>query len=278
MAVDGVKIIDSDWAHDIYSTFMDRYDAGIPVQDIQKEIEKLGETSVDDFEYEIYFTTYCLALWETGHLDKIKFDKLVAVINKQACADYYKAEFDEQTSKARLKETGKLVSKLSKQNIRVRKRKKNKLITKFHYQPGDVLAFKGSDNLYHFTYLLFTTQHRGECVYQFIPIIHKSENLPQLAEILDSKIAGRKIFTTLIPEGVLYGMDSMGIFYQDMAKFKESFILIGNFQVAEKFRKLGARGVSRNWNDFVEWHENIEPNIKAFRMSPLEIRDIILAE
>jgi hypothetical protein len=242
MAVDGVKIIDSDWAHDIYSTFMDMYDSGAPVQIIKNEIEKLGENSVDDFEHEIYFTTYCLALWEIGELDKSKFDKLVNVVNKEAFANYYKTELDDSTFKVRLKETSKLISRLSNQNSKIRKRKKYKLVTKFHYNPGDVLAFKGSDNLYHFTYLLFITQYRGECVYHFIPIIFESNDLPPIEKVLNNKIAGRKIFSTLEPEGFVYGLDSSGVFHQDLFDYKNNFTVIGNFQVLDKYRKLGARG------------------------------------
>jgi hypothetical protein len=276
MATDGVKIIDSDWAHDIYSTFMDMYDLGLSIDAIKNEVEKLGENSVDDFEHEIYFTTYCLALWEIGELDKSKFDELIKVVSKEACANYYKTELNDSFFKARLKETSKLITKLSNQNSKIRKRKKNKLVTKFHYNPGDVLAFKGFDNLYHFTYLLFITQYRGECVYHFIPIIFESEDLVPVEEVLKNKIAGRKIVSTLEPEGYNYGLDSSGVIHKDLFDYKNNFTVIGNFQVLEKYKRLGSQGGSRNWQEFSKWHEQIKLNIKAFNMSPFEIQHIIL--
>jgi hypothetical protein len=277
MATDGVKIIDSDWAHDIYSTFMDMYDLGLSIDAIKNEVEKLGENSVDDFEYEIYFTTYCLALWEIGELDKSKFDELIKVVSKEACAKYYKTELNDSFFfKARLKEISKLITKLSNQNSKIRKRKKHKLVTKFHYNPGDVLAFKGSDNLFHFTYLLFITQYRGECVYHFIPIIFESEDLVPVEEVLKNKIAGRKIFSTLEPEGYKYGLDSSGVIHKDLFDYKNNFTVIGNFQVLEKYRRLGSQGSSRNWQEFSKWHEQIKLNIKASNMSPFEIQHIIL--
>lgn len=275
MAVEGVKIIDSDWAHDIYSTFMDMYDSGAPIQTIKDEIEKLGAKSIDDFEYEIYFTTYCLALWEIGELEKNKFDELVNVVDKGVCANFYETEIDHNAFKARLKETGKLISKLSGQDFKVRKRKKYKLITKFHYDPGDVLAFRGTDNLYHFTYLLFITQHRGECVYHFIPIIFESNDLPPIEKVLENKIAGRKIFSTLEPAGFVYGLDSTGVLHQDLFDYKSNFTTVGNFQVLDKYRKIGAQGGSKNWEEFSQWHQDIRLNVKAFSMSPFKIQDII---
>lgn len=276
MAVDGVKIIDSDWAHDIHSTFMDMYDSGLSIQAIKSKVEKLGKSSVDDFEHEIFFTTYCLALWEIGALDKSKFDELVQVVNKEVCANYYKKELGDKAYNARLKETTKLITKLSNQNSKIRKRKKYKLVTNFFYNSGDVLAFKGADNLYHFTYLLFITQYRGECVYHFIPIIFESNDLPPIEEVLKNKIAGRKIPSSFEPGGFQYGLDSSGVLHKDLFDYKSFFTVIGNFQVLKKYRKLGAQGGTRNWEEFSEWHENIKPRIKIFNMTPFEIQKIIV--
>jgi hypothetical protein len=50
MALDGVKIIDSDLAHDIYNEFIELYDTNVPVADIRKKIESWRGELPDDLE------------------------------------------------------------------------------------------------------------------------------------------------------------------------------------------------------------------------------------
>ena len=74
MAIDGVKIIDSDDGHDIYNAIVERYKDGISVDTIISEI--LGEEQnfcTDEFYTEIYWTAVAYSLWKIGHLtDDIK--------------------------------------------------------------------------------------------------------------------------------------------------------------------------------------------------------------
>ena len=80
MAIDGVKIIDSDDAYDIYNTIVGRYKNG---ENIAKIIEDIlndeNNFCIDDFYTEIYWTAFAYSLWKIGHLPediKIKLSKL----------------------------------------------------------------------------------------------------------------------------------------------------------------------------------------------------------
>lgn len=65
MAIDGVKIIDSDDGHDIYNLIVERYRDGISIDTIISEI--LGEEQnfcTDEFYTEIYWTAVAYSLWK----------------------------------------------------------------------------------------------------------------------------------------------------------------------------------------------------------------------
>lgn len=69
MAIDGVKIIDSDDGHDIYNLIVERYRDGISIDTIVSEI--LAEEQnfcTDEFYTEIYWTAVAYSLWKIGHL------------------------------------------------------------------------------------------------------------------------------------------------------------------------------------------------------------------
>ena len=69
MAIDGVKIIDSDDGHDIYNLIVERYKDGTSIDTIVSEI--LAEEQnfcTDEFYTEIYWTAVAYSLWKIGHL------------------------------------------------------------------------------------------------------------------------------------------------------------------------------------------------------------------
>jgi len=68
MAIDGVKIIDSDDGHDIYNLIVERYRDGTSIDTIVSEI--LAEEQnfcTDEFYTEIYWTAVAYSLWKIGH-------------------------------------------------------------------------------------------------------------------------------------------------------------------------------------------------------------------
>lgn len=81
MAIDGVKIIDSDDAYDIYNSIVERYKDGENVDNIIADI--LYEESnycTDDFYAEIYWTALAYSLWKIGHLPEDIKNKALRLI------------------------------------------------------------------------------------------------------------------------------------------------------------------------------------------------------
>ena len=85
MAIDGVKIIDSDDGHDIYNLIVERYRDGTSIDTIVSEI--LAEEQnfcTDEFYTEIYWTAVAYSLWKIGHLPQDIKEKALDIIAKGA--------------------------------------------------------------------------------------------------------------------------------------------------------------------------------------------------
>ncbi|WP_308073932.1 hypothetical protein [Neisseria polysaccharea] len=100
MAIDGVKIIDSDDAYDIYNTIVGRYKNG---ENIAKIIEDIlndeNNFCIDDFYTEIYWTAFAYSLWKIGHLPEDIKNKTLKIIEKGA--DKFWLEIDSKALKQR---------------------------------------------------------------------------------------------------------------------------------------------------------------------------------
>lgn len=141
MAIDGVKIIDSDDGHDIYNAIVERYKDGISVDTIISEI--LGEEQnfcTDKFYTEIYWTAVAYSLWKIGHLpDDIK-EKALDII-AQGPNEFW-LDIDSKGLKQRQKVLDKLALQLQSENPKPVKVRKSKTKREPYFKVGDVLAVK----------------------------------------------------------------------------------------------------------------------------------------
>ena len=141
MAIDGVKIIDSDDGHDIYNAIVERYKDGVSVDTIISEI--LSEEQnfcIDEFYTEIYWTAVAYSLWKIGHLtDDIK-QKALDII-AQGPHEFW-LEIDDKALKQRQKVLDKLALQLQSENPKPVKVRKSKTKREPHFKMGDVLAVK----------------------------------------------------------------------------------------------------------------------------------------
>ena len=83
MAIDGVKIIDSDQGYDIYNEVVGRYRDGEQVENIIKDILDAEKDYCQiDFFSEIYWTALAYSLWKICHLTDDIRDKTLELIKK----------------------------------------------------------------------------------------------------------------------------------------------------------------------------------------------------
>ena len=83
MAIDGVGIIDSDCAHDVYNPIMEMYHLGQSIEIIIKNIDAFEPNFIySELEHEIFITAYALAMWEIGGLTNEQLEKVNALYLK----------------------------------------------------------------------------------------------------------------------------------------------------------------------------------------------------
>ena len=145
MAIDGVKIIDSDDGHDIYNLIVERYRDGISIDTIISEV--LAEEQnfcTDEFYTEIYWTAVAYSLWKIGHLPQDIKEKALDIIGKGA--HEFWLEIDSKALKQRQKVLDTLAVQLQSENPKPLKVRKSKTKREPHFKVGDVLAVKFKDN------------------------------------------------------------------------------------------------------------------------------------
>ena len=144
MAIDGVKIIDSDTGYDIYNYVIGSYKDGVSADKIvETMLAEEKDYCIDDFYSEIYWTALAYSLWKIGHLsDDIK-EKTMGIIKKGA--DEFWLEIDGNALKQRQKYLDKLAIQLENENPKPIKVPKSKIIRKPYFKTGDVLAIKFDD-------------------------------------------------------------------------------------------------------------------------------------
>ena len=126
MAIDGVKIIDSDQGYDIYNEVVGRYRDGEHVANIIKDIlDAENDYCQTDFFTEIYWTALAYSLWKIGHLTDDIRDKTLELIKKGP--DPFWSEIDSKALKQRKKVLEKLGVQLQTENPRPLKALKPKL-------------------------------------------------------------------------------------------------------------------------------------------------------
>ena len=305
MATDGIKILDSDTAHDTYSGIIDLYDDGATIEAIKDCIPFPHLNIDDDFENEIYITAYALAMWEIGYLTEGVLKEVKKVINKGASVKVWTEECDEKTGKQRQKELDKFWNKINSINQKIRKRKKYKTIKTFLFEVNEVLAFQLPDKIYYATIVLDIKQYKGDCTYNFGMIIYKNKNIPTISEIQNCEIIGRKIpsghgidmkeiaaigYDEIVKQGGLQqiiqreaertgsytiGISKIGIDHKDLGKIIDKFTRIGKLYLKELYKTTGSYIFVESFEGLTKDFNNLDNHLKVFQESLFKIDDLI---
>jgi len=296
MAIDGTKIIDSDTAHDIYNEFIDLYDADIDIVEIKNKIEFWRNNVFDESEFEIFITTYALALWETGNLTEEISHEARKAIALGAGVKMWLEESGEVDAKRREKELENFLQKISIPKNKPRKRKKYKKITNFLFEIDDIVSFQLQDKSYRAAILLNIFQYRGQCIYQFTPTSYMQTEKPTESVIKDCSVFVRKIgsgfdrktikkmqpgiekfwvsdksFT--IPFTIGFALD--GVEHKDLLDFKEKFEVIGKAKIKDSFREMGSIGYEATFEEFAKQYTDIVDHcVRVFKNEMIRLEDL----
>ena len=187
MAIDGVKIIDSDTACDIYNYVTESYKDGLSADKIiEKILADEKDYCIDDFYSEIYWTALAYSLWKIGHLPGDIKKKALEIIEKGANELWL--EIDEKALKQRQKNLDKLAIQLETENPKPIKVSKAKNARKPYFKTGDVLAIKFDDE-YGVGFVSSVDEGPRKLEYNLACTRLLQKEKPSIDDFLSSKIA-----------------------------------------------------------------------------------------
>lgn len=291
MAIDGTKIIDGDYANDIYNEFMDLYDEGESVDKIKEKIEK-NAFKDDLVEYEIFITTYAFALWEIGFLTEDIIADVIKTSNKGEGVKMWREESGEKDALSRQKELDKLIKKISKPKLNIRKRKKYKKVEKFLLSKGDVVLLKNNKGVYYVSIMVNILQHKGKCYYYFVPTTYRSKDIPNRDLLLQESIICTSVGTSvdvekkfILKETNVKHLGKMRtipqcsflvIEHKKLREFIQELTIIDNYKINDHFNEGGSyRGVD-SFSDYIERFDNQEEEVRIFKQIKFSLKKSIL--
>jgi len=186
MATDGVRIINSDLAEDLYAHFMNSFQKGRNVNQLNNQfLYSKAQFSENTKEYEICVTVYGLAFWEIGALTEITLQEVETVINQKNTVNYWEKEVGKETAEARQKELDELLEKISKPNLnpikRIKKQPKPNL-----FNIGDVLSFQHLDRNYGTAFIVDISKMSGFSLYSICRTCDTTVHKPTMQDFLQS--------------------------------------------------------------------------------------------
>lgn len=188
MAIDGVSIIDSDSAYDIYNDIVERYKDGEDVEKIKQEwLAQESNFCIDELFAEIYWTAFAYSLWKIGHLDDTIKNKALSLISKGASELWN--QIDPKAQKQRQRVLDKLATRLQSENakpIKIPKPPKKK--KEPFFQVGDVLAIEMPEG-YGACFVSSVEQSPRKIEYHLACTRLLQDTFPTMNDFIMSKIA-----------------------------------------------------------------------------------------
>lgn len=198
MAIDGVKIIDSDDAHDIYNDIAEHYKDGIDVELIKREwLEEEENFCIDELHTEIYWTALAYALWKIGNLDEDIKEKVLEIISKGASELWN--EIDEKAGKSRQKVLNKLADQIQSENPRPIKKPNLHRRREPYFELGDVISVKFG-NEYGICFISDLEVRPRKIEYHIACARTLQNTEPSMDDFLNSDIAYKKMNTEFVLE------------------------------------------------------------------------------
>lgn len=249
MAIDGVKIIDSDDGYDIYHSIIERYKDGEKVDKIIADVLSHKDNFCTDELYtEIYWTALAYSLWKIGHLPDDIRDQALKIIQKGA--NEFWLEIDCKALSKRQKELHKLAIQLQRKNLKPIKVPKARVKRKPYFKKGDVLAVKFK-NEYGLIFVSAIDQTPRKIEYHLACTRWLHKEKPNMDDFLNSKIDCSQ-------QDIKYWLNTDCWFnHKDFGMLLNHFEKIGQVELEDYF--LGVLSPAHTLDDiYNEITENIE--------------------
>lgn len=269
MAIDGVKIIDSDDGYDIYNSIVERYKDGENIDNIIADIlEEESNYCTDDFYTEIYWTALAYSLWKIGHLpEDIKTKALELIENG---ADDFWLEIDSKAKSQRQRALDKLAIQLQSENPRPIKVPKSRVKREPYFKQGDVISVEFEDE-YGLLFVSEINQTPRKIEYHLACTRLLQKDKPSVDDFLNSEIA----CSHLSKDGKEFAVDTDCWFnHKDLGLILDKLEKIAEIELNPY--SLWTLAPAKTLNDI---YEDITRNKESFNLKFMEthklVKDII---
>jgi len=230
MAIDGVKIVDSDFAWDIFDDFFERFDAGALPAALRRELTEEYEGEIlSRLDREIFLTTLAECLWRVGEPVVELSDQIQDMLDREATAVEWEDLYPE-----RKKVLKRFLTRLNKLKTKPVERKKNRSPKKLLFEEGDYLVFT-KQNGKQVPVIMWGLERRGGLTYLFV--------CPNLSKTEDAALI-RKLLDTSHP---LTDLELTTFFHRDKHAKNTGIEHKTLKPNVERFRKFGNRKFSDDW-------------------------------
>ena len=187
MAIDGVKIIDSDSGYDIYNNITERYKDGEDIEKIRQDwLNEEVNFCIDELYTEIYWTAFAYSLWKIGYRKDEVRAKALQLIEQGATPLWN--EIDSKAQKQRQKALNKLKLQLQEDNPRPLVKPAPKKPKTPYFEVGDVLVVT-IDKRYGICFVSAVEVSPRKIEYHLACTRYISEQFPMMTDFLQSELA-----------------------------------------------------------------------------------------
>lgn len=224
MGIDGTKIVDSDFAWDIYDEFFELFDAGMSPPLIEARLTETYRGEIlSELDREIFLSTLSECLWRVGHPTESHSEQLKAMIDAESTAALWEDLYPER--KRVLK---RFVAKLGKPRKTPLRPQKQRRPQRLLFEEGDYLVFC-KKNGKKIPTIIWGIETRGGVCYVFV--------FPNLTRTNDINLIERFLDTTRPISN-----DDLAVFFSKNKRFK--CVAVDHKACKpqkDRFRKFGAR-------------------------------------
>lgn len=270
MSIDGPGILESDLGHDVYCQIMDLYDAGVSAEQIRQRIAQFEASLFDDMELEIYLSASSKALWEIGHLDSARGEKLSALIESGSSWNLWVQTGNSQLAKARKAALRRLLTQISTPRKNPRARKKYPTVQKKLFSVGDCLHLVSGAKTYR-SIVCTILEYRGRCEYAMLVLAPSSS-------IASAEYYGRKIPSSLHESGFVLGPHVIRPEHRMLVREDNPFEVVAHVDLdLTKFRLGSFGGVLEMSHVIADFERTIESSA-VFGNELLPLSDLLLTQ
>lgn len=230
MAIDGVGIMESDFAHDIYNLIMEMYHRGEAVGKIKVKANEFGQ-DCRGIDCEIFHTVYAQAMWEIGELSDKQLQDVRDIVKKGADRKWGEIHPEAQEERQSILYT--FLQKIEQPNLKIKQPGPYKSISNTLFSKGEILALL-IGGCYRCVIFENFYRHRNDAFYSFVVTTYDSEDVPDAERILLEEIPVTKMSGT-----GERGIRTLDIYYKFVEAHKAVFQKCGSISIDPQAEHAG---------------------------------------